>query len=79
MNELIFERVVEKLNQLCSSSRGFPSVQRIRKGSSADKLVFETTSGEAKGSLRLDGANLIILMEHQKVTIPLADFLGRSN
>ena len=78
MDELIFDEVVDRFNQLCQSNTGFPNVLGVRRDTE-NKVLFQTTSGEAKGSLRLDGADLVILIGGQIITISLVRFMGRSN
>ena len=78
MDESILDLAVEKLNLLCSSGRWFPNVLSVR-GELPDKLVFETVFGQTKGSVQLEDDNLIMTLGNQKVTIPISDFLGKSN
>ena len=79
MVDYIFEMVIERLNRCCGLGKGFPNVQRVRKGMLDNNLVFETTLGEVNGSVIWDDENLVIYIGDQVVTLSLLDFLGRSN
>ena len=80
VDELIFEQVINRLNQLSQASEKFLGILGVRRNvSRAGELIFDTSVGEVKGSLRLEGENLVIVLETQEVSLPLVDFFGKPN